>query len=367
LDQSQPPVSAELTNPDNPTDEVVPLALQSPNRAKATRGSGSSLTEEWRRRWLALLEEPQTAERDKALMELIEALAAFDSAEAIALARGVGPQLRENLLQAALRGWGTANPYEAVAWARLQTDLDAGLALAAVFHGVTADPERALQLAKDLSRDDPAKAHDYGSYLIAGLNRARDFERAATFAQAGPTESRVDWMNAVFARWATTKPEAAFEHLQTLSDPELQKTALQAAVTGWADADPIKLAEFASNRITNRADRTFALSVALSSWAEIDPAAAANWMMQLPPSHELDRGAAELASHPEALQQPGVAVSWAESIVDARLRSSTLVLIVSEWAKIDPVAAQNYIRETAHLRAEDRAELLTAVAEAGQR
>jgi hypothetical protein len=83
-------------------------------------------------------------------------------------------------------------------------------------------------------------------------------------------------------------------------------------------------------------------------------------MTQLDPSRELDFGAATIASLPDALSNPEVATSWAESIVDSRLRVRVLATVLKEWALVDPVAAEHYASTSPNIRPDDRAGALAA-------
>jgi hypothetical protein len=70
---------------------------------------------------------------------------------------------------------------------------------------------------------------------------------------------------------------------------------------------------------------------------------------------------ANVATQPDALRQPVVALKWAESIVDPKLRVRVTASIVNEWATADPIAARNFAENAGSFRSEERAELLSAL------
>jgi hypothetical protein len=108
-------------------------------------------------------------------------------------------------------------------------------------------------------------------------------------------------------------------------------------------------------------ERTFAITVALHTWSEGDVAEAATWLTNFNPSLELDSSAAEIATASHTLQQPAVAVSWAESIIDSHLRSRTLVSVLEDWARLDAAAARHYAETSPLLQAEDRIDALANI------
>ena len=87
-------------------------------------------------------------------------------------------------------------------------------------------------------------------------------------------------------------------------------------------------------------------------------------MDRFDPKPELDAGAAAVALQPDIIaRQPDIAASWAESITDAKLRSTTLAQVLrTEWSGKDPAAALNYARNSSVLEPGDRTTLLNDLA-----
>jgi len=320
------------------------------------------VADDWEHRWHDLMSLPDSPERTKQLMAMLEQLGQTDPTRAIAFAdkATADAYLRADFLQAAVRGWASGNPDAAIAWANSQTLMDQGQAMSAVFHGAARDPENALRLAAQLSAQDPEHAGDYGSYVIAALNRVGEFDRATAFAADAPEEFRLNLMNAAYTSWGESNPQAAMEAIGQLSDPETKRTAFNAAISGWSRNDPGGVADYALS-LPEGDERTFALTVALRLWSADDPVGAATWMNGLDSSPELDFGAAVVASQPDAIRQPDIAIGWANSIIDPQLRVSILATVVNQWAAVDPVAAWNYVETSPSLEHDERTGLLAAL------
>lgn len=110
-------------------------------------------------------------------------------------------------------------------------------------------------------------------------------------------------------------------------------------------------------------ERTLALTAALHTWSEGDVAEAATWLTQFGSSPELDRSVAEIATESRNLEQPSVAVTWAESITNPQLCSRTLVAVLEAWASLDATAARDYATSSPFLQAQDRTDVLVNIAQ----
>ncbi len=308
--------------------------------------------------WKALAARPGNPARNQEMAAAIEELAASNPERALALAQGeTNLPLRKDLLNAALRGWASVHPEAAGQWALAQPVAGREAAVAAILSGAAHDPELATQTALSLSQKDPERAGEYGANLIAALGGVGEFDRAAHFASSAPAEYRAGWLTAAYSSWGQYQPQNAAAAAAGLPDPEARQAALQAAYAGWSLADPKGLAEQAVN-LPAGPDKTFTLTEALRNWAVNDPKASAEWMNHLESNPDLDAGVAAVATSWQLVQKPDVAVSWAESIVDPQLRSSTLATVLRQWAEKDPAAARHYAETSTDLSPEERTDLL---------
>lgn len=218
-----------------------------------------------------------SATRKQAMCAALEELATRDPGKALSLALGQTDEaFRSDLLQAVLRGWAATDTDAAANWAQAQSHLEKGQAMSAVFHGAAKRPDEALRLGQRLSSEDPENAASYGGYLVFALGRAEKFETAATVALAAPAEFRTDLLTNAYNAWGERQPKLALAAAATLPDPDMQRTAFQATVGGWAKANPRELTEVAVN-LPEGPDRTLALTTGLRQWIDQDPASAAEW------------------------------------------------------------------------------------------
>jgi hypothetical protein len=316
-----------------------------------------SATGAWEDQWKALMTQPRTHLRDDRVIVALEDLATRDANRALSLARAeVHLPLRLELLRSALRGWAKSDPDAAGDWALShQSIIDKCDAVSAILTGAINDPDVAIRLFWHFSETDPGNKRNFGNSLIAALSNNGDFSRAAVFAAQGDAQYRAEWLTAAFSSWSGYQPQIAVGEAAKLEDPDSRQTAVQAALVGWAQSDPQGLAEYAIT-MPDGPDKSVALTESLSSWAVNDPAAAAGWINQIPSAPELDQGIATVARAFDT--KPEVAVTWAESIADIQLRSSTLANVVRRWTELDPVAARQYAETSADIVGEDRLNLL---------
>jgi hypothetical protein len=173
-----------------------------------------------------------------------------------------------------------------------------------------------------------------------------------------PEQIRSEMLGTAFQYWAQAQPQRALDAAMSLPAGNARTTALDAAISGWAQADPSELAEFALN-LSSTEDRSAALQTALREWVQINPKAASAWMDRFDPKPEFDAGAAAVALQSGVLaRQPEIAASWAESITNPELKSSTLATVLREWGAKDAAAALNYARSSSALQPADRATVL---------
>ena len=353
-------------HPKTPTPVIPPVSVVVKPREEVL--AKTPVVPNWEERWQQWLQHLSTPGRDAELAEEFEALIIADPARALARARRESDATRRtSLLQAILLLWAEIDPSAAAAQARALPDEERAVGVAAVLAGVSNQPNIAVRLATEFCRDDPALASEHGYALIAALGRTGEFRAAIRFAVdadgAVEGEDQNKWLKAAFAQWAAQNPTAAMAAIQELPGAGPRFEALEAIATKRVRIDPAALA-VALHNLPVGPDRSLVLGQTLRTWANNDPKTAADWLNQLDPSLELDAGAAAVATSTQSRtlnQRPEVALSWAESIVSAELRSRTLVAVVQKWAEHDPSAAQHYAQSSTDLLLADRETLIAAI------
>jgi hypothetical protein len=313
------------------------------------------------KQWQQFISAPGSPARTAALAALLEKLAAADPERAMALARTEGNlKLRENLVQASLRGWARLSPTNAAAWALARPDVNAReTALSSVFAGlVAADPAQAVSLGKMLIQQHPDDAISHGSRLLDALCDAGHFEAAAQMAAGGGKEQRSFWLSGAYSKWAEFQPEQAAAAAAAITDPELRKQALHGIVGGWAEADPVALVQFVT-KLPPETDRSSILSQALQYWVKHDADTASHWINNHESGPEMDEGVAAVATMESV--KPDVAIGWADSIVNVNLRSETLAMVLRTWMTQDLSAARQYFENTPDLLPDDRQQIAEAM------
>lgn len=314
---------------------------------------------DWETRWAQLAAQPHSPATDEAAAAALARLAARDPQRALALALAERDRRRRAVwLHAVLRGWAATAPEAAMVWVTGRPADEREDEEAAVMEGAAHDPAAALALAQGLVQNDPARARSHANQLLRVLDRRGDYDTAVAFASGLPEDIRAEMVGTAFQYWARSQPQHALTAAINLPAGDTREATFDAAVTGWAGGDPAGLAQ-AALQFPSAADRTHALETALRAWVALDPKAASDWIDQFDPEPEFDGGAAAVALQPDVLAvRPDVAASWAESIVDPVLRSSTLANVLREWADRDAPAALKYARASTALEPADSVSLL---------
>lgn len=338
----------------------APTPLPEPPAAPA---AGVSRSGDPGNRWDIFLSTPATPRSEKDAIAHLRELAVSDPAEALRLAQSAAtPRQREEFVRGALEGWGQADPMAAAKWTVAKLPLgERRLAVEAILRSAMERPEETIRTADYLATADPKLADDHGNTLIAELARAGHFELAGNFAAAAPPASRAAWLATAFHQWSQYQPEAAAAAANAFSDSEIRTRALQGALSGWCMSDPAAAVAYTQTLPAGEV-RNSGFREGLQQWAGVDPVAATEWMNQRNPDPDLDAGAAAVASSPELVaMNADIATSWAESIVDPRLKADTLLELIGVWNTIDPTRALAYATHSPALSSETRGLALAAL------
>jgi hypothetical protein len=267
------------------------------------------------------------------------ALAAQDSARAIALANSRDDAFRDAVLPALLTALAEADPAATVrafapalwkggagfqtlrgplsAWARRDPD---GLVL-----WMAAQPGGLLGYAmNDLVRD-PAERRALVLALAAHPELPRSRES----------------LREVFTKWGRAQPTEALAWLDQLGDPALRVSLLHAASFTYNKPEHPELPLPFVLALPAGRDRTERLGQLLSDWSRLDRPATQAWM-----AAQNDPGVAAAAYTVQASllatiahDEPATAVAEWRALSDPRAQKAALDPIVQAWGKSDPAAA----------------------------
>lgn len=332
-----------------------------------------------------LVTEPD--EQSLLLSELIDRLAALDTAEAIEFLNAQEPsemllelgtlfmrrlaeknpgsaaqmalQLKEpnrtNALNGVAIGWANQQLDEAIAWAKELPD---------------GESKRSIQrsIAYEAARSDPMKAIN----LVASQpsSSARDLVLIQSVAQWATTDpaAAANWafqieepslkygvIGMVATTLAQTNPIAASNlALQSLPAGKIMDDAITSIVQRWTQIDPKAAAEWVT-RFPNGDLRNAAIANLVKLWVDQNPEPAGTWLNTLTLRTGWDIGAGAYAEQLSPTL-PAEAMHWAESISDEAVRTRQVEGVASVWTISDPWAAQAWYAN-AHLTNEARQEI----------
>ncbi len=313
--------------------------------------------------WQRLASSTRTPKTEREQAASLESLGAKDHVHAMARALAEpNLRLRELFRNAVLRGWASTAPDAALEFAMHLSETDNRPAIRAVLVGASEIPENALRLARYLTSGDSPLAKEYGLLAIAALSESGEFESATRFAAGGPADLCDEWLNEAFSQWSEHDPAAALRAFEGITNPEVRSRALQGLVNGWAEANPVGLAEYAW-RLPAGADRALALGRALPNWVTLDPIAASEWLNSRGEDPNLDVGISSVAMMPSLVaHRPEVAVEWAQSITDVTMRAGALRSIAEQWSHDAPAAFRQWLERNPNLSTSDRQALADGAA-----
>ena len=261
----------------------------------------------------------------------------------------------------ALRDWAQAEPEAAVARARDSGGELRVAAIVAALEGASARPALALALVRQLMRDDPAHAADFGTALVGAFVRAADFGPALDLARTGPVEQRSAWLATIFAAWADREPGFARDIASALGGQGIDDGTFKAVMENWSAVAPAQAAAYALSLPSGPARQT-ACVVTFSRWAAQDPAALAAVLPGIADPAERDAAATAFVCGTDAANRSTAdAFGWAEAIADQALRQRALAHVLQELAQQDASAAVRYIENAPRLSPADRDDLLAAI------
>jgi hypothetical protein len=296
--------------------------------------------------WQRLNQEPACPSRDRSLGAMLEKLARTDPQRALALAMAEGNWLlRDQLRNAALRGWGAVAPDAAADWSMAKSELGERMyCVQAVLAGAAEHPDEAVRVALRVCAADPSPAGDYGHALINALiDKSGSYEAATRFALSATMVDRQSYLvDSAFYQWAQHQPELAAAKLNEIADPKVRSSVMKGVVEGWADADAQSLATFAQTMSAGE-DRTQFMSIALMQWATKNPEATLQWINQFEPHPDFDKGIAAVSLGDTLIaNRPADAIELTEYIADPAKRTLTRDNAFWRWALRDPAGARKY-------------------------
>ena len=305
-----------------------------------------------------------TERREEEMRRVLAALAAHDPASAIEMARQQIPTARRGEAHAAiLKVWSQSAPEAAWRWVLANPEAAGSGQPGVVLMQVAGrDPALALRFAAELAAARPDRAEEAYASVFSVMMQAGDYTAALhAVRQIADPALQSTLTQPIVAHWAVYQPDAVIGWLRSISDPAARDRLMNNVTQSLAVTEPRRAAEIAVTIQTAETRRT-ALTDAVTAWFDANPAEATAWVDRFDPHPDLDGIAATIATMPAIVAtRADVAVGWAESITEEKLRLRSLSTIVSAWAGRDRAAALRYVETSPALNGEERHELKRAL------
>ena len=303
-------------------------------------------------------------EREDERLRLIEAWAAKDPKAALAyVQQNLKSDRRAQATATVINTWAKHEPKAAWKWARSLGPEQAHHAHTVLEQVAKDDPALAARLAAEFSRERPEDAVAMSLTAMRGMTYNGNFDAAVRLAsdvRLPANEDQGVLMNYAAGQWARTDPRQAADWVERIPPGVTHDQALIGLGASWAEVDPERAADFAV-QLPHGPPRQLALQQAIGNWILVDPGAAGRWINQFELDQDFDQAIVALATLPSlADEHVELALSWASTIIDVRMRSAALGLIISNWAARQPTQAMGYLR-SANLPNDLRAELLQRI------
>jgi hypothetical protein len=266
-----------------------------------------------------------------------------------------------------LEVWGRNDPAAALAWASAALSGEPSRArssqLTAIYRGYAAsNPEAAFQQALSISDDDRLRDRLLGVVIETQIESGGlEAAKLAVDLLSDP-DTQNSMRRDLVDEWAQFDPVAAARYVLELGDeaPSNLKTTL---ISEWAESDPSAAAAWLSSLPEDDPAIARASASIIQEWTRYDLTASAEWLNSLPTSPELDRAVISYTFR-AAEEDPGTAMTWAESIEDDRRRTWMMERVASTWKEQDATSFKTYLNSS-ELTSEQREKLENAESRGG--
>ncbi|HTL72064.1 MAG TPA: alanine-zipper protein [bacterium] len=305
--------------------------------------------------------------RQRALEQIIPALAADNFTNTLARLNDLKPAPDEPIYTLLFQHWATHDPVQAIEWRQQIPSLDAGDNILCAIMTVWVDqqPEAALNWVKsqpdsesknqaletcilEQAKTDVPQAlilteslpeETWRNTMVADLFdnwAAKDLEAATTACQQLPdgVAKEKAWER-VLSQRIEKLPASAAESVKNLPAGDYRQNAIEELCSHWADTDAPAALAWAQS-LSSGAEQMTATNMVVVNWAHNDPQAAIQFAAQHPElSGEVLGGIADAWSQSDVT----AAASWVESLPDGEKKDAALLALASATAERAPKMA----------------------------
>ncbi len=301
--------------------------------------------------------------RARLINELLSQIAETEPMAALELATQID-SLRdyERARVSILEVWGRNDPSAAMAWAQAalanEPSRSRSTQLTAIYRGYAmSNPEAAFQQALSIEESGRMKNRILEEVLETQIENGGLLAAKLAIDLVSDPETQSRLRRELVSEWAEFDPAAAADYVSSLGD-EASSDLKSALVREWAESNPAAAAAWLDSLEGDDPAIARASASIIEEWTRYDLAASAEWLNSLEPSAELDRAVISYTFR-AAEEDPGAAMTWAESIDDDRRRTWMMERVASTWKTQEPEAFQEYL-DSAELTSEQREALENA-------
>jgi len=301
--------------------------------------------------------------RSRLIRELLGQLAETEPMAALKIASQI-ESLRdsERARVSVLEVWGRNDPAAAITWANNALEGEPARArssqLSAIYRGYAANnPQAAFQQALAINDDNRLRNRLLGEVIETQIESGGIQAAKLAVDRLTDPDTQNTLRRELVDEWAEFDPTAAALYVVSLGEdaPSNLKTTL---VSEWAESDPAAAAAWLSSLSEDDPAIGRASASIIKEWTRYDLAASAEWLNSLPASPELDRAVISYTFR-AAEEDPGTAMTWAESIEDDRRRTWMMGRVASTWKEQDAESFKTYL-DSSELTKEQREKLESA-------
>lgn len=301
--------------------------------------------------------------RRRLIRELLSQLAETEPSVALELSSQIGSlQDSERARMSVLRVWGKNDPVAALAWSNNALASEPARTrhsqISAIYRGYAqSNPEAAFQQAMNTEQDERLRNRLLGDVIETQVENGGLMAAKLKVDLISDPQTQTNVRRRLINEWASFDPESASDYVLALGD-SAEANLKSTLVAEWAESDPAAAAAWLSK--LPKDDPSIARSSAeiIQEWTRYDLTASAQWLNSLPPSPELDRAVISYTFR-AAEEDPGTAMTWAQSVDNDDRRGWIMERVASRWKEQDAAGFTNYL-DNSDLNEEQRERLKNA-------
>lgn len=281
-------------------------------------------------------------ERMQEMGMLYYAWGRIDAPSAVTFAEAQGGRAAGMATSVALSSWASLDPGSARAW--VEASENPGNYQRGLLIGWSENnPLQALQYLSQQGDNESLMNRWTAPQVARNLIAERGVMAFDDLAAMPASGNREQLLSRLADELGETDPVAAANHLSSINDPEILKTAVPEVAKEWAQNNPKAAIEFVSEYKQGQPELyARAMAEVIEEWAERDPYEAGLYLNDQPASPELDRSVAEYSREAAKIDPIG-AMSFAVSVNDDGLRADTIRRVAREWERSDKEAYQVWV------------------------